>query len=205
MSINSEKKTPGGANALLTGRAARLLALSAIAVGIAVSTGCAGTAPKAQFSREIVPESRISSPDSVQVTVGAADNVAILPTEKERLGERIKSKIDAEKISNPGAGDARAYELDVQLSRYDKGNAFARAMLAGLGQIHIDGKVSVYQIPEHTLVGEFGVAKTFAWGGVYGASTSMEDIEGTFAEGIADAVTGQKKGQPKHADPKSGQ
>jgi Domain of unknown function (DUF4410) len=205
MSSTSQKKAAGGANALPTGRATRLPALSTIAVGIVLSAGCAGTAPKAQFSREIGPASRISSPDSVQVNVGAADNVAILPAEKERLGERIKSKIDAEKISNPGAGDARAYELDLQLSRYDKGNAFARAMLAGLGQIHIDGKVSVYEIPEHTLVGEFGVAKTFAWGGLYGASTSMEDIEGTFAEGIADAVTGQKKAQPKHPDAKSGQ
>ena len=178
----------------------RVLAVSSMALAVVLSAGCAGTPPKPQFSRAIVSESRISSPDTVQVNVAAADRVAILPTEKERLGEKIKHSIDAKKISNRRTGDGREYELDLQLSRYEKGSAFARAMLAGLGQIHIDGKVSVYQIPGHTLVGEFDVAKTFAWGGIYGASTSIEDIESSFADGIAAAVTGQNPEQPKHKD-----
>ena len=70
-------------------------------------------------------------------------------------------------------------------------------MLAGLGQIHIDGTVSVYQMPEHKLVGEFTLNKTFAWGGIYGAATSIEDIENTFADGVAANVTGQQEEQPK--------
>jgi hypothetical protein len=162
-----------------------------LALAVFLSAGCASTAPKAQFSHEITSESRIASPDSVQVNVGAAEGVGILPAEKERLGEKIKAKIDAKKVANSRSGDGKIYQVDLQLSRYDKGSPFARAMLAGLGQIHLDGTVSVYQTPEHVLVGEFGVSKTFAWGGIYGASTSMEDIEGAVADGIADAVTGQ--------------
>jgi hypothetical protein len=176
----------------------RILASSSIALALTLSAGCAGTTPKAQFSREIVPESRIASLDSVQVNVNAANDVAILPAEMDRLAQEIKRLVDAKKTANPRVGESKAYELDLQLSRYEKGSKFARAMLAGLGQIHIDGRVSVYQNPGHALVGEFGVAKTFAWGGMYGASTSMEDIEVTFADGIADAVTGQH--QPKPTD-----
>jgi hypothetical protein len=160
------------------------------ALALLLSAGCASTAPKAQFAHEIVADARISSPDSVQVNVGAPESVPILPGEKDRLGQKIKARIDAQKISHPRDGEGRAYEVDLQLSRYDKGNSFARAMLAGLGQMHIDGRVSVYQSPEHALVGEFDLAKTFAWGGIYGASTSIEDIEVAFADGIADAVTG---------------
>jgi hypothetical protein len=78
-----------------------------------------------------------------------------------------------------------------------KGNAFARAMLAGLGQIHIDGEVVIYQMPDHVMVGEFALRKTFAWGGIYGAATSMENIEDTFSDGVAAAVTGQKEQAPK--------
>ncbi len=66
-------------------------------------------------------------------------------------------------------------------------------MLAGLGQIHIDGTVQLYQMPEHKLIGEFDMKKTFAWGGIYGAATGMEDIETTFADGVAAAVTGQSE------------
>jgi hypothetical protein len=39
--------------------------------------------------------------------------------------------------------------------------------------------------------------KTFAWGGAYGAATSIEDIESTFADGVAAAVTGQKEDAKK--------
>jgi hypothetical protein len=46
-------------------------------------------------------------------------------------------------------------------------------------------------LPAHDRVEEFAVQKTFAWGGIYGASTTMEDIEQSFAEGIANALTGQ--------------
>jgi hypothetical protein len=46
-------------------------------------------------------------------------------------------------------------------------------------------------MPDHTLLEKFDLQKTFAWGGLYGASTTMEDIEDTFADGVAATVTGQ--------------
>lgn len=155
--------------------------------------GCASTAPKAAYSQKIAVEQQVTAPDQAAVKVDAASGVNMLESEKTRLGEKIKLKIDDRKATHKRDGDARSYSVELMVTRYEKGNAFARAMLAGLGQIHIDGDVALYLLPEHTKVGEFHMTKTFAWGGVYGGATSMEDIETTFADGVAAAVTGQEE------------
>ena len=43
------------------------------------------------------------------------------------------------------------------MTRYDKSKAFARVMLAGIGRIHVDAKVRVFElpIPKHEKVAEF--------------------------------------------------
>jgi hypothetical protein len=133
----------------------------------------------------------------VQVNVDAPTGVEILPQEQERLAHKIKSKIVSRKAANTRAVAGVTYEVDLHLSRYEKGNAFARAMLPGLGQIHIEGKIAIFRMPEHRPAGEFGLKKTFAWGGAYGAGTSIEDIENTFADGVAAAVTGQRHELPQ--------
>jgi hypothetical protein len=167
-------------------------------VGVLGLAGCASTVPKATFSHEIATNAHLAANDQAQVHVDASDSAKILPFERQRFSEKIKAKIDSRKLANVAdAGDPRSYEVNLHLTRYDKGNAFARAMVAGLGQIHIDGTVSVYRMPEHTLVGAFQLTKTFAWGGIYGAATSMEDIENTFADGVAASVTGQQEESPK--------
>jgi hypothetical protein len=173
----------------------RIVATSGVAIAVGVLAGCASSMPKPQYEREIVAEAHVSGHDVAEVKVDAADGVKILPQDEERLVQKIKAKIDARKEANVRTGEPNTYEVDLRLTRYEKGSAFARAMLAGLGQIHIDGKVLVYRMPMHTPVGEFALKKTFAWGGIYGAATSMDDIENTFADGVAAAVTGQKEEQ----------
>jgi len=178
-------------------RASRLIAsATVITFGL---YGCAGTAPKPDFTHPIAAETRVGAADQTSVSVEAAASVKILPMERERIAQTIQQKIDARKATNPVAGATRSFAVDLQLTQYDKGNAFARAMLAGVGQIHIDGTVQVYLMPDHSLVGEFQLSKTFAWGGIYGASTSIEDIEGTFADAVAATVTGQNEKPPKQA------
>ncbi|HUP63339.1 MAG TPA: DUF4410 domain-containing protein [Thermoanaerobaculia bacterium] len=134
--------------------------------------------------------------DDVIVNVEAKDGVNMLPSEKTLLAEIIDQKIDLRKVTNNREGEKRDYEVNLLVTRFDKGNAFARAMLAGLGQIHIDGEVTLLKLPERSEEGKFSLKKTFAWGGIYGASTSMEDIEKTFADGVAAALTGQQE-EPK--------
>ncbi len=124
--------------------------------------------------------------------------------EKTRLSEEIKTALDRKRALNASnSGDPRDLEVNLSVTRYQKGNAFARAMLAGLGQIHIDGHVKLTKRSDHSLLSEFNIAKTFAWGGIYGSSTSMEDIERTFADGVAASLTGQAEEKNSSAKPKS--
>jgi hypothetical protein len=159
--------------------------------------GCAASAPKPTYALQIAVDQRIAAPDQAAVKVEAAGGINILESEKARLAEKIGLKINDRKGLNKREADARNYSVELMLTRYEKGSAFARAMLAGLGQIHIDGDVMVYALPDHNKVGEFHLKKTFAWGGVYGGATSMEDIETTFADGVAAAVTGQQEAPAK--------
>ena len=179
-----------------------LLVLAAVSTLI---VGCAGTPPQPKFEHTMVVDSRITASDTADVVINAADKVNILPVERERVAEKIKAKIDERKLKNPGMPSPRTMQVVLDITRYEKGNAFARAMLAGLGQIHLDGKVSVYRMPDHVLLEDFDLQKTFAWGGIYGASTSMEQIEDTFADGIAATVTGQQQTPaPSTADTRTG-
>lgn len=169
------------------GRFMLLAAVSGLLLG-----GCATTVPRPQFARRIVPGFRITDKDPVSVKVDAAGNVKILPYEENRLVQEISQDIQNLQKDNSATGNLRSYEVDVHLTRYDKGSKFARLMLAGLGQMHIDGDIDVYSLPQHKLQESFTLKKTFAWGGVYGASTSIKDIETTFAKGVAQTLTGQK-------------
>jgi hypothetical protein len=163
--------------------------------------GCATTTPKADFSNGMAFDSRVGANDDVKARVDADSGVSILDVERTWLEQRIEERVSAKKVMNAGGGEKKAYEVDVTLTQFDKGNAFARAMLAGLGQIHIDGVVRLYEMPEKKKVSEFAIKKTFSWGGMYGASTSMEDIETTFADGIAATLTGQAEDAPKAKGP----
>jgi hypothetical protein len=179
-------------------RIAALLAPSAVSV---LMLGCAGTPPHAKFAQPMVAASQVGASDTVDVAIEAAENVTLLPAGRDRVAQKIKAQIDKRKGKNPAAAAPRTMQVLLYVTRYDKGNAFARAMLAGLGQIHLDGTISVYEMPDRTLLEKFDLQKTFAWGGIYGASMSMEDIEDTFADGVAATVTGQD--QPSNP-PKAG-
>lgn len=165
--------------------------------GAFVFSGCATTPPRATFVQEISPGSLLRASDTISTRVEAASDVNITDIEKTRIARGLEEKVAAKKTLNPMTREKINYEIEVTLTRYEKGSAFARAMLAGLGQIHIDGKVNLLEMPSKKKVGEFTIRKTFAWGGGYGASTSIEDIEKIFEDGIAAAVTGQSENNSK--------
>src|SRR5579862_4467976 len=114
-------------------RSQSAVAVVATAVAIVVTAGCASTAPKPSYSREIVPESLLGMLDHADVKIDTAQDVKILQHEQERLTQEVSSKIELRRVNNVGGASAHNYEIDLHLTRYDKGNAFARAMLAGLG------------------------------------------------------------------------
>lgn len=152
-------------------------------------SGCVSTPPEATFVQTPAPETRIDKNDTVRVEVTSDSSVNLIRSEADRLKERILQKIEIEKANGTETGVSKSYLVEVLIEEYERGNAFARFMLAGLGKIRIRGHATVYELPQRKKTAEFDLAKSFAWGGIYGASTRIEDVEPAFAEGIAKAVT----------------
>jgi Domain of unknown function (DUF4410) len=166
----------------------KMISLTGGAVIALAIVGCASTAPSANFTIKPPEQQRVDKNDAVTVKLEPANEVSMTDAEKQRLSKLIISEIDAKRRENTNAADPKEYEFEVIVTRYEKGNAFARFMLAGLGQIHIDAHVTVFSLPARDKYAEFDIDKTFAWGGFVGASTKIENVEHGFADGIADAV-----------------
>lgn len=109
---------------------------------------------------------------------------------RQRFASTIENSINEKKRSVPcPAGVKRDYAIAAKITRYDEGSKFGRLMLAGVGAMHIDGDMTLTDTAHaQEPTAELTVQKTFAWGGIYGASTSMEDIEPAFAEAVANAI-----------------
>jgi len=83
--------------------------------------------------------------------------------------------------------DARPVNLNINFTAYEKGNAAARLMLMGLGQMHIDGDIAIVDASGKT-IGVYKIAKQFALGGIVGATTNMQDVESGFESSVAELV-----------------
>ena len=78
--------------------------------------------------------------------------------------------------------------MKIVFTQYDRGNAFARFMIAGAGQIRIDADVMIVDAGNGQLVAQYQVSKQFAFGGVLGASTRIEDVEEGFTKSVAEIL-----------------
>jgi hypothetical protein len=63
-------------------------------------------------------------------------------------------------------------------------------MLAGLGGMKIHSDVIVKNPASDDAISRAEVGKTFRWGGIYGATTDISEIEKWFAEEIAKTFGG---------------
>jgi hypothetical protein len=132
------------------------------------------------------PDARILQDDKVSATIIPDPGIRISAYEKDRfVGQIVRA------IRETALGSAKApssYVIQVHLTKYGRGSAAFRFVLAGLGEMHIEGDVSVYE--GNARIAQFRVEKTFAWGGIYGATTGISDVEKGFAQGVANAVCG---------------
>ena len=173
----------------------KCLAMVLSVASLAVFSGCAGSAPTAEFKKPINDSMRLCSTDEATVKVVAADGVTLSDANRQRLEARLVQALNEKKKSvQCQTQDKRAFVLNSKITTYEEGNAFARFMLAGLGQIHIDGDFALNAVPAKDSLAEFTVQKTFAFGGIYGAKTHIEDIEPAFAEGVAEAIVAKNPG-----------
>lgn len=181
-------------------RAARVL--PAVLVVASLAAGCASSPGGITATSPLRGGVDLSNFSSLTVGVDGGGEVSLTPEDKARISRLI---VDAIKKNDPGrfkelnpqAPDPSTLRAAVTITRYEKGNAFARFMLMGLGQIHIDGNVVLRDATTEDALGRYEVTKTFAWGGIYGAVTRIDDVE----EGFAEAVAGVLLGKSEAIDP----
>lgn len=125
------------------------------------------------------------------ITAEAKSGVAMTPADIDRIVSQIKADIAANDPNVFVDKSASPNVMKIEFTRYDSGNAFARFMLMGLGQIKIDADVIIMNSANNQVVGEYNVSKDFAFGGIYGGVTRIEDVEKGFAKSVAEIVAKQ--------------
>jgi hypothetical protein len=161
------------------------------AAGILLLSGCTATSspgPAAPTYR--AGNFKVDANDRVSVVVTNKNGLEISEEGRRRLALEIKKDIDKLKLKNSPTAKPESYTVKVHITRYEKGNAGARFLFAGIGQIHIEGIITVYASGRK--VEQFDISKTFAWGGLYGATTTIEDVGKGFALGVAETVVGKE-------------
>jgi hypothetical protein len=171
----------------------------AVVVGVVLFVaGCAGSAGSAKpLTAAAKPEVLARYTKVALATSAQGDDASrMTPADRERIAALVARKIkelESGRFADLSSttSDAETLHVTITFTRYDEGSAFGRFMLAGLGQIHIDADVTLEDHSLQTIIGKFEVTKTFAWGGIYGASTGIKDVEEGFAEAVAKVVLGQ--------------
>ena len=168
-----------------------------VAVLAAVAAGCASTAgsakvvagaPKEEALARYTKVAFVTSADGDATPMSSVDRDRIVALVVRRLKERAPTRF-AELA--PATADSETMKVTIAFTRYDEGSAFARFMLAGLGQIRINADVTLEDATRGAQLAKYEVTKTFAWGGFYGAVTKIQDVEDGFADAVAKAVLGQ--------------
>jgi hypothetical protein len=152
--------------------------------------GCAGTvnpptlttAPTTKFDPATVGIGRVSAQAAPGVAMTSEDLTRISGLVQAELASTYPDRV----IAAGGARRPGAVNVKLLFTQYDAGNAVARLMLAGLGQIHIAAKVLLTDMTTGRTVATFEASKTFAWGGLYGGSTQIGDVEVGFARSVAE-------------------
>lgn len=133
----------------------------------------------------------------VAVEVSCAQVVALSQPDIDRIRNLIVKNIPTEcpnrfKSINPATPDANTLKAGVNITKYDEGNTYARAMLFGLAQMHIDAAVVLSDYTTGEKISAAMVNKTFDWGGYYRGNTLIKDLENGFAKAVATSIGGKK-------------
>jgi hypothetical protein len=155
--------------------------------------GCATS--KGSYSVVIAPKepAQLQKYTDLLVEVQCNEDVLLTDMVKTRIQQLVvinikKAQPDRFKTINQQEKKDNMLLASIRIKEYEKGNAFARLMLAGLGQIHIDSDVVLSDATTKQPLCTLEVDKRFAWGGAYGGTTRIEDIEDPFAAAVAEAI-----------------
>ncbi|MFO1433365.1 MAG: DUF4410 domain-containing protein [Candidatus Competibacteraceae bacterium] len=180
-----------------------LLAILLLILGSMLS-GCATS--RGSYNQVSPPKdtTQLNKFTDLMVKVDSRPGVALTASDQSRISNLIVNDIKKEypdrfKSINPDKPGANTLYALVTIKNYDQGNAFARMMLAGLGQMHIDADVSLSDWGNKANIAQYAVNKTFAWGGIYGGTAHITDIEDGFAQAVAASIVGAKEEEDKAA------
>ena len=133
---------------------------------------------------------------TLTIKSSAAEGVVVSDLAQERVKDLVKANIAAKycphrfqsiTIKEPGENDL---VLLINYTTYNEGNKFERLMLAGLGGIKIHSDVVLKTSASDDPISKAEVGKTFRWGGIYGATTDMTEVEKWFADAVAKTFSG---------------
>jgi hypothetical protein len=158
----------------------RLLAVGALG---ALLAGCAGDASRPVALQPLEQNAPLRLSD---VSADADQGVPMSDGDLGLISQEVRAYVEAESPGIFGNGPD-ALTMKIHFTRFDRGDAFARAMMAGLGQIKIDATVMLDDAAGKQ-VAAYNVSKDFAFGGVVGATTTAEDVEEGFAKSVAQIV-----------------
>lgn len=163
-----------------------------------LSSGCAGHNAKVTMVQPFPDTFKASQFSYFVPTVKFKDTISPDFEAADRIrAEIIKAVQKADKQPfgsvEPSVENPLTLAVDVVITQYEGGNAMARMMFAGLGQMHIDGEVAVRAGGTTNAVAKYIVNKTFAWGGMYGGGTTIKEVEPGFAGGVVAPLETQFK------------
>jgi Domain of unknown function (DUF4410) len=169
----------------------RIFMRGALFAAVFALSACASSVSNPVAVQELSPSHKLAA-KVIDVSGEAQNGVEMAPREIERVVARVKTELAG--LSSQGIVVAGSPEqlpttkVKIIFTEYDKGSAVARFLVAGLGQIHIDADVVFIDGATGTQLGRYQVSKQFAFGGIYGGSTSIEDVEVGFAKSVAEIL-----------------
>jgi len=172
--------------------------------GILILNGCASTEGSYNVLAPPKDESQLLKFSGLNVEVQCNEEIPPLTNAtKERILILILKHVKTQcphrfKTINSSGQESDNLQVSVIIKRYYEGNAFARSMLAGLGLMNIGADVILSDPVDPVTkekIASYEVNKIFAWGGLYGATTRITDIEDGFAQAVAAAIPGKKEEQ----------
>jgi len=174
----------------------RIFARFAFLSALVTLSACANsiTGPD-EVTHALAPE-QITALRVVDISGEIQPGIAMPQFQLDRVIQLVKAHLSSELPQAMGTtgtdGASPKAKIKMVFTDYDEGNAFARFMLAGLGQIKLGADVVFVDAVTGQELGRYKLSKQFAFGGIYGVATRMEAVEEGFAKSVVEILREKK-------------
>jgi hypothetical protein len=170
--------------------------------GTAISFGfvfllaaCASDPPPPKAVDALGPEQKASL-RIAEITDEAVPGLVISQPDLDRILQQAKTEIslvrpDVWSVGNAQPG-APVVKIRMVITKYVAGDAGLRFLSPGLGRMEMGGDVLFSDALTGGQVAKYQVFKEFSGGGIWGASTSIQDVQKGFARSVALTLTEKK-------------